>query len=100
MELIKQIKKAEGDSKGVIEQAKADSAQIISEAAAKRSQQLEQADQRRSEAIEKAIGQGKAQGTGEVTQLKEQAEQLLEKLCGNAARKSDAAVARIVEAIK
>lgn len=100
MELIKQIKNAEAQSKQIIEQAKVESAKMVAEATANRSEQFEKASQRRNETIKKAVSQAETEGLAEAEQLKAQAEQALKKLRNNAAQKSGAAVAKIVEAIK
>ena len=100
MELIKQIRQAETDSKQIIAQARTESAQIIAKAAAEHSRKLEQADLDRNETIKKAVSQAKIEGLAEAQQLKARAEQSLEDLGNKANKRIASAVAKIVEAVK
>lgn len=99
MELIKQIKQAEAESKQIVEQAKAESTQILAATAAERSKKLEQAGLERNEIIKKAVSLAKTQGLAEAEQLKATAERALKDLRENAAKKSNSVVAKIVEAV-
>lgn len=100
MELIKQIKNAEAQSKQLIEQAEAKSAQMLAAAANENRQQLEQAAKQRDEIIKKAVSHGREQGLAEAEKLKATAEQVLKDLRKNAAKKSDSTVTKIVEEVK
>ena len=100
MELIKQIKQAEAESKQIIEQAKAESAQMIAASAAKGIQEIKEAGLKRNEIIEKVVNDAKAQGMAQAQQLKTQAEQTLEALRNKANERSESAVAKIAETVK
>ena len=100
MELIKQIKKAEAESKQIIEAAETEAAKVVAASVTECSGQIEQAALLRNKTIEKAIEQGRKQGLLEAEKLKAQAEATLENLCGNAKKKISSAAGKVTEAIK
>ena len=100
MELIKRIKKAEAESKQIIEAAETQAAEAVAASVAECSRRVEQAAVRRSEAIEKAVEQGRKQGLLDAEKLKAGAEATLENLRSSAKKKIASLAVKVTKAIK
>jgi vacuolar-type H+-ATPase subunit H len=100
MELIKKIKEAEAQAKEVIEQARGDAGRIADKSAADRNSKLEVAGVQRREAIESAIASAAKAGKSEVDALSNREVGKKQALVDSAKQKMDAAVTKIVAAIK
>lgn len=99
MELIKQIRKAEQDAKGIIEKAKVDAVQMGESWAVKRSEELAKAEDERKAAILEAVAKSEEAGAGEVEALMSQGEQSRNDIANKARTKIDSAIQKVVDSI-
>jgi len=100
MELIKKIKQAEAQAKEIVEQARAEAVKIADESAAARSKELDEADALRRKSIESAIADAEKAGQVEVETLQNTETEKKQALIDGARQKMDAAVSKIVAAVK
>lgn len=100
MELIKKIKEAEAQAKEIIEKARSDAGRIADKSAADRNSKLEAEGVKRREAIESAVADAEKAGKSEVDALSNREAGTKQSLIDNAKQKMDAAVNKIVAAIK
>lgn len=100
MELIKQIKAAESEAKGIVEQAKTDAVSIGEDARNRQSEQLSIAQEERRKAIESAVSQAQEEGQGEVEVLKGQAAEEKQALESSAGAKVDQCVGRVMDHLR
>ncbi len=100
MELIKQIKEAEAQAKGIIEQAKADAATIGEDSRARQAEQMNIAQEERKQAIERAVGQAEAAGQSEVESLKARAIEEKQQLQAGARARIDSCTGRVMDYLR
>jgi len=100
MELIKKIKQAEAEAKEIVEKARVKAGQIADASAAERSSKFEEADALRRQSIESAVADAEQAGQGEVKTLTNRETGKKQGLVDGAKQKMDAAVNKIVAAIK
>lgn len=100
MELIKKIKQAEAEAKEIVEKARVEAGHIADASAADRSSKLEEADVLRRQSIESAVAESEQTGQVEVEALAGSEAERKQALVDNARQKMDAAVNKIVAAIK
>ncbi len=97
MELIKQIKEAEAQAKGIVEQAKVDAAAIAEDSRARQAEQMNTAQEARKQAIERAVGKAEAGGQSEVEGLKSHAVEDKQQLQASAGARIDQCVGRVMD---
>ena len=97
MELIKQIKEAEAQAKGIIEQAKVDAATIGEDSRTRQAEQMNIAQEERKQAIERAVGEAEAAGQSEVESLKARAAEEKQQLQAGAGAKIDSCAGRVMD---
>lgn len=100
MELVKKIRQAEEQARGIVEQAKAEAAKQAEDGRKNRSQLLAEAEQVRKKAIEAAVAAAQSQGIAEVEKLKTQAEKKQQQLREKAVGKMAPAVKKVMEYLK
>jgi vacuolar-type H+-ATPase subunit H len=97
MELIKQIKKAEEQSRQTIEQAKADAAKQAEAAQKNQQQALAKAEQERKKTIEAAVADSQKEASAEVEKLNAKAEKDRRQLRDNVKNKMAQAVGKVMD---
>jgi len=100
MELIKQIKEAEAQAKGIIEQAKLDATAIGEDSRARQAEQMNIAQEERKQAIERAVGEAEAAGQSEVEGLKAQAAEEKQQLQAGAGARIDSCARRVMDYLR
>ncbi len=100
MELIKQIKEAETQAKGIIEQATADAAAIAEDSRARQAEQMNIAQEERKQAIERAVGEAEDAGQSEVEALKAQAAEEKQQLQASAGARIDSCAGRVMDYLR
>ena len=99
MEIIKQIKAAESQAKGIIEKAKADALRIAEDFSSDREKQITAAAQKRRDAVAKAVADAEANGQAEVETLMAEGSEQRQGMENKAKANMDAAVAKVVAGI-
>lgn len=100
MELIKKIKEAEAQAKEIVEEARVEAGRIADESLAERNTKLEEADSDRRNAIETAVAEAQQSGQSEVEALESSEAEKKQTMIDSARQRMDAAVNKIVAAIK
>ncbi len=100
MELIKQIKEAEAQAKGIVEQAKADAAAIAEDSRRRQAEQMNAAQEERKRAIERAVGEAEAAGQSEVEGLKSRAAEEKQQLQSSAGGRIYSCAGRVMDYLR
>ena len=100
MELIKKIKSAEKEAQELIEQAGAGSVKDAEDGRLHRVKAMSEGEQERKKAISGAVESARAEGLGEVKELKKQAEKDRGALRSEATGKVDNAAKKVMDYLK
>lgn len=100
MELIKKIKQAEEQGKGIVEQAKAYAAYQSEKVREEREESLSEAEKDRKKAISEAGEKAESEGLVEVENLKKQAQSAREELRKQSVLETSKAVAKVMDYLR
>ena len=100
MELIKQIKAAEENSKQIVEQAKAEALRITEDARKAQDVKQKEAQDQRRDAVAAAIVEAEQLGQSQVEELKQQGSEQIEQLKSQVGGKMSGCVDKVIQHLR